>query len=103
MARDRFTAPNFHSQVHEVTNSAAWSNCIGHWEEGGSSDLVEASQLAPEVMRARLGRIEKRSDALQLPRLRGDILRFLYITQLPIKHILKTEVRNLVHITTDAL
>ena len=45
MAKDRFTAPNFHSQVHEVTNSAAWSNCIGHWEEGGSGDLVDASPL----------------------------------------------------------
>jgi hypothetical protein len=58
--------------------------------------VVETSSLAPEVMSARLGRIEKRSDALQLPRLLGEILHFLYITQPPIKHILKTEVRNLV-------
>src|SRR5215469_4411955 len=46
IARDRFTARNFHSQVHEVTNFAAWSNCIGHWGEVGSSDLVETSSLA---------------------------------------------------------
>src|SRR6476661_10464507 len=44
IARDRFTAPNFHSQVREVTNSAAWSNCIGHWEEGGSGDVVQESR-----------------------------------------------------------
>src|SRR5215470_15213165 len=50
IARDRFTAPNFHSQVHEVMNFAAWYNCIGHWGVGGSSDLVETSSLGQKVM-----------------------------------------------------
>jgi hypothetical protein len=53
MARDRFTAPNFHSQLHEVTNFAAWSNCIEHWGEGGSSDLVETSVARAGVMSSR--------------------------------------------------
>src|SRR5215470_19249379 len=35
IARDRFTAPNFHSQVHEVTNFVAWSSCIGHCPDQG--------------------------------------------------------------------
>src|SRR4051812_10130104 len=44
IARDRFTLPTFHLRVHEATNFAAWSNCIGHWEGGGSSDLVETEK-----------------------------------------------------------
>ena len=28
-----------------MTNFGAWSNCIGHSGEGGSSDLVETSSL----------------------------------------------------------
>ena len=28
-----------------MTNFEAWSNCIGHSGEGGSSDLVETSSL----------------------------------------------------------
>src|SRR5437762_7811049 len=45
-ARDRFTLPNLRWRAHGATNFAAWSNCIGHWGEGGDSDLVETSSLA---------------------------------------------------------
>src|SRR3954447_21242906 len=54
IARDRSTAPNFHSQVHEVTNFVAWSSCIGHWGEGGSSDLVASIIATAEVMSTHL-------------------------------------------------
>src|SRR5256885_1036810 len=58
IVRDRFTAPNFPSQVHAGMNSAAWSSCIGHWAEGGSSDLAETSSLGQKSMSARLGPTE---------------------------------------------
>src|SRR5690349_18931084 len=54
IARGRCTAPSFHSQVRKVTNFAAWSNCIGHSEGGGSSDLGRDIIAKTELMTSQL-------------------------------------------------
>src|SRR3954469_25624378 len=44
-ARDRYTLPNLRWRAHEATNFAAWSNCIGHWGEGGSGVWVGQGKM----------------------------------------------------------